>query len=99
MVLVETLKNLCDKRGISIQKLERELKFGHNTIYKWVQSSPSIDKVQKIAEYFNVTIDYLIYGVTRNPIDLKNVSTLDLVKEVENRITQSNINLLNKVRS
>ena len=59
-MLVERIKSLCNARGISIPKLEDRLNFGAGTISKWNKSSPSIDKIRKIAEYFQVSIDYLL---------------------------------------
>lgn len=59
-MLYENIKILCDKNNISIPQLERELSFGAGTIYKWQSVSPSIDNLQKVAEYFKVTIDSLV---------------------------------------
>jgi transcriptional regulator with XRE-family HTH domain len=58
--LLEIIQNLCKEKGISIFKLEKDLNFGNGTIYKWDKSSPAIDKLKKVADYFEVSIDYLI---------------------------------------
>jgi transcriptional regulator with XRE-family HTH domain len=55
---------------MSIPKLEKELNLGNGAIYKWDKSSPSIDKLQKVAEYFNVSTDYLLYGFDRTKFSL-----------------------------
>jgi Helix-turn-helix. len=60
MRLLENIQFLCKERDISIPRLEKELGLGNGAIYKWEKSSPSIDKLQKVAEYFNVSIDYLL---------------------------------------
>ena len=59
-MLYENIKSLCDKKKISIPQLERELNFGAGTIYKWQTVSPSVDNLQKVADYFEVTIDSLV---------------------------------------
>lgn len=60
-VLYQRIKILCEKRGISISKLESELGFGNSSIKKWERvSSPSIDKIIKVASYFDVSVDYLL---------------------------------------
>lgn len=60
-VLYQRIKALCEKRGISISKLESELGFGNSSIKKWERvSSPSIDKIIKVASYFDVSVDYLL---------------------------------------
>ena len=59
--LYQRIKELCYQRGITISKLESDLGFGNSSIKKWEKiSSPSIDKIVKVANYFDVTTDYLI---------------------------------------
>jgi len=60
--LLENIQKLCDERDVTIAQLERDLNFGRGSIYKWNKNSPSIDKVQKVAEYFGVSTDFLLYG-------------------------------------
>lgn len=60
-ILYMRIKELCKKTDITIAELERTLGFGNSSIKKWENtSSPSVDKIVKIAEYFNVSIDYLL---------------------------------------
>ncbi|EAD0740601.1 XRE family transcriptional regulator [Listeria monocytogenes] len=40
--------------------LEETLNFPSNTIYQWKQRTPGIDKLQKVADYFNVSVNYLL---------------------------------------
>ncbi|RSJ79283.1 Helix-turn-helix domain protein [Streptococcus cristatus] len=63
----EKIKELADKQGISLNKLEENLGFSRNTIYNMKKSTPNIERVSKIADYFNVSTDYLL-GRTDNPI-------------------------------
>lgn len=59
--LYDRIKFLCERSEISISKLESDLGFGSSSIKKWEKtSSPSIDKIIKVANYFDVSIDYLI---------------------------------------
>lgn len=60
-VVYERIKLLCAKNGISIAKLEFDLGFGNSSIKKWEKvSSPSADKIVKVASYFNVSTDYIL---------------------------------------
>ena len=59
-MLTEKIKELCKAHGISVPKLEDTLGFGAGTISKWKTSSPSADKIKKVAEYFHVSTDYLL---------------------------------------
>lgn len=63
-ILYARIEELCENHEISITRLEKECGFSNATIKKWKDTSiPGIDKVQKIAKYFNVTTDYLL-GIT-----------------------------------
>lgn len=59
MILKNIIK-LCKERGISISKLEKTLGFGNATIRGWENSSPSVDKIKKVADFFGVSIESLI---------------------------------------
>ena len=59
-ITLERIKALCEKLGITVSKLESDLGFGANTIYKWKQSDPSSGKLNRVAEYLGVTVDYLL---------------------------------------
>lgn len=61
--IYERIEKLCEEKGISINKLESITNVGSSSIQKWKNGSvksPSVEKLSKIARYFNVTIDYLI---------------------------------------
>lgn len=60
MSLLDRVKKLCSEKGISQRKLEQALGLGNGASSKWSKSSPSSDLLQKIAEYFEVSTDYLI---------------------------------------
>ena len=62
------LKELRKKKGISQLRLATDLNTTQNTIsrYETGEREPGIDDLIKIADYFNVSVDYLI-GRTENP--------------------------------
>lgn len=60
MGLYEKIKLLSKERKISIRKLEEDLDYGNGTIRRWETTSPGIDKVEKVADYFGVSTDYLL---------------------------------------
>lgn len=66
MNLLERIKKLCNQRGISVYQLEEKIDIGRNTIYQWNKRTPSTDKIQKVADYFDVSVDYLL-GRTDDP--------------------------------
>lgn len=60
MGLYERIKELADKQKISIRRLEEILGYGNGTIRRWEKQTPGVDKIQKVADYFNVSIDFLL---------------------------------------
>lgn len=67
MSLVDKIKKLCEERNMSVPTLEKEFGFGYGSIYRWDTNTPSIDRVQKVADYFGVSIDSLVReGMTAN---------------------------------
>lgn len=59
-MIYDTILQLCNERNITIAKLEKECKFGNATIRGWKESSPSVEKLKIVADYFHVSIEYLI---------------------------------------
>lgn len=81
--LFEKIKELCQKRGISINSLEETLGYSRNTIYSMKSKKPNAERLQEIADYFNVSTDYLL-GRTDNPViaGVKTTKTeIDLKKD------------------
>ena len=62
MTLYERIEQLRKSKGLSQGKLERELGFSNGSVSKWKNSTPTLERLQKIADYFNVTVDYLTTG-------------------------------------
>lgn len=62
MELRETVKELCRKRGISLNQLEIEIGVAKGYLSKLGKSKPSSKNLQKISDYFGVSLDYLMTG-------------------------------------
>lgn len=62
MTIKDRVKDLADNEGISLPVLESKLGFGNSTIVKWDKSVPNVQKLKKVADYFNVSLDYLVNG-------------------------------------
>ncbi|HFR3621389.1 TPA: helix-turn-helix domain-containing protein [Streptococcus suis] len=65
-ITFERIKELAKKQGLSINSLEERLGYSRNTIYNLKNSKPSTERISEIADYFNVSTDYLL-GRTDNP--------------------------------
>ena len=62
----ERIKDLADKHRISLNDLEDKLGISRNSLYGIKKANPKSDRLQQIADYFNVSTDYLL-GRTDNP--------------------------------
>ncbi|KRL04681.1 helix-turn-helix domain-containing protein [Liquorilactobacillus oeni] len=75
MCTVDRIKNLAKEHHISVYELEDQLGFGKNTIYQWTKRTPSVERVKKVADFFDVSLDYLMgrsanEKISQNEIDL-----------------------------
>ena len=59
-MVYKAVKKLCDKKGVSVYKLEQELGFAASTILKWKKSIPTADKLKAVADYFKVPMEQLL---------------------------------------
>lgn len=86
----DRVKELSQKRGISLSKLEETLGLGKNSLYALKRNQPSAERLQEIADYFNVSTDYLL-GRTDNPKiasdEVAGYTTEDLRKMARNAKT------------
>lgn len=69
---VDRIRVLANAQGLSLPALEVKLNLGNGTISRWSKSSPNTDKLARVADFFHVSLDYLL-GKTENPL---NESTL-----------------------
>lgn len=59
MTIYQRVKDLASEKNISIRELEKRLNFSNGAINKWSSKAPS-DKLEKVANFFNVSTDYLL---------------------------------------
>lgn len=86
MTLLDRVKLLAAKQKISISELERKLDFSGGSISKWVTQSPSSERLQKVADYFNVTTDYLLgREVTHQDDDVQTFFRINMEEVPEDR--------------
>lgn len=60
MLLYDNIKKICSEKKIVISEMERDLGFTRSYICKWNETEPGIRKVQKVADYLNVSIEELL---------------------------------------
>ncbi|MBZ2083018.1 helix-turn-helix domain-containing protein [Streptococcus oralis] len=62
----EKVRELARKKGLSLNQVEEKLGYSKNTLYSLKRQKVSAERLQEIADYFNVSTDYLL-GRTDNP--------------------------------
>lgn len=56
------LKGLAEERQMKLSALSRFMSFAPNSVYEWIRtkSLPSLDYLLEIADFFDVSMDYLL---------------------------------------
>lgn len=84
MSIVDKIRALANQKGMSLPDLEVEIGLGNGTISRWRNSSPNTDKIQKVADYFNVSVDYLL-GRDEKDTKILNNAYFKLMKNAEEK--------------
>ena len=85
--LYQNVAALCKANKISILELERQTEIPPNTITTWRKSMPLCERVLLVANYFDVSIDFLL-GNSNNPLSHKAKfcdSMHQYIKNLENK--------------
>ncbi|MDU1488426.1 helix-turn-helix domain-containing protein [Ligilactobacillus animalis] len=84
-ILYLKIKELADKKGVSLAQIERDLNFSNGIISSWKNGRASQDKLAAIADYFGVSTDYLL-GRKENESSTENQENKDLKKFLEDNL-------------
>ena len=67
MICTEIIRDLCKKKGTTIAQLEKDLGFGNGTIASSKSNYIRSDRLKAIADYFDVSMEYLLTGKELEP--------------------------------
>ena len=81
---------ICKSRGVSVYKLEKSTGLSHGYVAKLDKSKPASDRLQKIADFFEIPIEQLLSN--RNTDENNSV-----IKDVE--VDEYIENILSKLRN
>lgn len=59
-MLFAKILQLCAEHKTNITKLERDCGLANATIRRWEVNTPNVDSLVKVADYFGVSVDYLL---------------------------------------
>lgn len=67
--MYEVFERLMKQRGVRPSDVSKATGIAHSTLYEWRsgRSTPKMDKLQRIADYFGVSLDYLTTGDQDTP--------------------------------
>ena len=87
MEFLDRVKTLCKNKGVSQRKMEQDIGISNGASSKWVSSSPSIEILQKLSNYFEVSLNYLMTGdVDSDIMPLNKKDENDIAKRLENTL-------------
>lgn len=78
MSLVKRIKTLCDEKKVTFAEVERETGISNGQIRRWDNASPKSENIERVADYFDVSIDYLL-GRT----EIKRLSDMEEKNSIE----------------
>ena len=56
----EIIKELAKEKKLSIRQLEMDFGYSNGYLSKWKSNTPNADELSRLADYFNVSVDYLL---------------------------------------
>lgn len=92
--LYEKIKELAALRQVSIRQIEENFGWGNGVINRWRTSKPSIEKVQAIAKYFNVDVDYLLGNNDIPKVEIEKPKVQILARQMDTKLTDDEIDML-----
>lgn len=73
MSITQNIETLCNKHELTLYKLEKQLGLGQSAISKWSHSSPKVDNLIKVADFFQVSLDWLCDREIKKAPDVEHV--------------------------
>ena len=88
--MYEIFVNLLEKYGVTAYKVSKATGIGGSTFSDWKsgRSTPKQDKLQKIADYFGVSLEYLMTGKENQKEKSPELSSRD-EKDISLRLEQT----------
>lgn len=58
--IVDNIQYICERKGISIHSIEKNVGLNHGCIKRWRKHTPSFDKVFNVAVYLGIPCEKLV---------------------------------------
>lgn len=70
MTVLERVKKLSKKQGLSLQTVAERAGIGKNSIYRWSTKTPSTENLQKVASVLNTSVAFLLGEIDNESLDI-----------------------------
>lgn len=89
----DRLKLLCDQKGVSAYKACTDVGLNRAAVAKWKKGSqPNGTTALKLAEYFDVSVDYLLNKENAPDLSVKRIENKDI------QLSRQELDLIHKFR-
>lgn len=92
---------LCEKNGVTPYKVGKETKIATSTLSDWKngKSNPKQDKLKLIADYFQVSVDFLMTGKNSEKpeipdFDLEHMELIELYSKLNKEQKSAILNMM-----
>ena len=99
-MLSDVLKQLREQRNLSQAKLAEQLKIPKGTYvtYEYGTREPNIEMINKLADFYNVTTDYLLGRDTGEPEPMEQLAGQFNMSALEQKILDNYLSLPDDMR-
>lgn len=99
MDILDRIKKLCKLKGITLSRMEKDIGLSQGAAYKWKNSSPSLEVLEKLSNFFNVSVDYIMSGNEKEKPEIPNfepehLELIELYSKLKEEQKSAVINLL-----
>lgn len=86
----DRIKALCKKKGVSMNTAEKEIGLAKGYISKLDKSNPNMTTLQKMADYFGASVEYLMTGKENesNDSELTAKDKRDIAKSLDHIMSE-----------
>lgn len=92
-LLIQQIDTKIKELGLSYSAVEKKLGFGNGAIKRFSTSAPSIEKVILLANFLNVSLDWLVYGNDNSSSNLteKELEFLNIIRSLNSEDEKSRL--------
>ena len=90
--LIDRIEQAIQRKGVTFNRVEHDCGLGGGTIKRWTRQSPRFDKLIAVAQYLDVSLDYLAFGIEQSKSYPNGETSLNVM------LSEREIDLIQKFR-